>query len=83
MIIQAKPCAGSFSEETIRILLANIGRAQWLPHPCAVCGQQVGAKLQMGHWVPEQHWPSVSLRKPTRPAVRDPEPPKDDGEDKT
>ena len=64
MPIPKKPCEGSFSEETNKILLANVDRAQWLLHPCAVCGQQVGARLEKGRWTPEAHWPSVPPRPP-------------------
>jgi hypothetical protein len=28
-----------------------------------VCGQMIGAKLEMGKWVPETHWPSIPTRK--------------------
>jgi len=63
-----KPCEGFFSEETISALLANLDRAQWLPHACARCGQQVGAHLDKGRWSPEPHWPSV----PRRPSARTP-----------
>jgi hypothetical protein len=62
MPIPKKPCEGFFSEETNKILLANIDRAQWLLHPCARCGQQVGARLEKGRWTPEPHWPSVPRR---------------------
>jgi len=63
-----KPCDGFFSEETIGALLTNLNRAQWLPHACARCGQQVGALLDKGRWSPEAHWPSV----PRRPSARTP-----------
>lgn len=59
MPTQVKPCDGFFSEETNRILLANVGRAQWHLHPCERCGQQVGARLDKGRWSPDTHWPSV------------------------
>ena len=55
----AKPCVGAFNEEIIASLQKNVGHAQWLAHPCAVCGQQVGAKIALGKWTPEPHWPSV------------------------
>jgi hypothetical protein len=62
----AKPCPGQFSEETIAALAANTARAQWLPHPCALCGQQVGGRIEKGKWLPEQHWPSVQYKERTR-----------------
>jgi hypothetical protein len=62
MPVPKKPCDGFFSDETIGLLLANVDRAQWLLHPCARCGQQVGARLEKGHWTPEMHWPSVPAR---------------------
>ncbi len=62
----AKPCPGQFSEETIAALAANTARAQWLPHPCALCGQQIGARIEKGKWLPEQHWPSVQYKERTR-----------------
>jgi len=65
MPIPVKPCDGSFSEETIKLLLANADRAQWNLHKCERCGQQVGARLEKGHWTPETHWPSVP-RRPSR-----------------
>lgn len=61
-----KPCEGSFSEETERVLIANIDRAQWLPHPCTDCGSHIGARFEKGRWVPDTHWPSI----PARPASR-------------
>jgi hypothetical protein len=59
MPIPAKPCVGQFSEETIQALIINTDRAQWLTHPCVICGQQVGGRLVSGKWTPDQHWPSV------------------------
>jgi hypothetical protein len=64
MPVPKKPCEGSFSEETLKLLLANTDRAQWALHPCARCGQQVGARLEKGRWAPEMHWPSVPPRPP-------------------
>jgi hypothetical protein len=64
-----KPCEGSFSDETIRLLLANLNRAQWLLHSCARCGQEVGARLDKGHWSPDLHWPSVPRRTSARSPV--------------
>ena len=70
----AKPCTGQFSDETLSALASNHDRAQWLSHPCALCGQQVGGKLEKGKWIPEQHWPSVQYKERTRrgekPAAR-------------
>jgi len=66
MPIPAKPCPGQFSEETIATLAHNVGRAQWLPHPCALCGQPIGARIEKGKWIPEQHWPSVQYKERTR-----------------
>jgi hypothetical protein len=62
MAAPVKPCDGSFSEETKALLLSNVNRAQWLLHPCVHCGQQVGARLEKGLWVPDAHWPSVPRR---------------------
>lgn len=59
MATPAKACNGQFSAETIQSLIDNTGRAQWLSQRCEVCGQQVGAQLVAGKWVPEQHWPSI------------------------
>jgi hypothetical protein len=70
-----KPCDGSFSEETNRLLLANVDRAQWLLHECARCGQQVGAQLDKGRWSPEVHWPSVPRRPPRDQLLADFSPP--------
>jgi len=64
-----KPCAGSFSPGTIELLIANVGRAQWLPQTCELCGQLVGARLEKGVWTPEPHWPSVPRRKQIRSPV--------------
>ncbi len=61
-----KPCQGQFSEETIAALVSNTGRAQWLTHPCALCGQTAGARLEKGKWIPEQHWPSVQYKERSR-----------------
>jgi len=57
-----KPCDGFFSQETINLLTANRDHAQWLLHPCDRCGQQVGARIDKGRWVPENHWPSIPPR---------------------
>ena len=54
-----KPCVGTFSEETLKQLVKNNDHAQWLSHPCDLCGQKIGARLQAGKWVPDPHWPSV------------------------
>ena len=59
MAIPIKACTGQFSVETIQLLIDNTGRAQWLSQTCVTCGQQVGAQLVAGKWVPEQHWPSI------------------------
>ncbi len=66
MPIPAKPCPGLFSEGTLNALEVNRDRAQWLAHPCALCGQQVGARLEKGKWIPEQHWPSVQYKERSR-----------------
>ncbi len=55
----AKPCAGTFSEETIQRLVKNDGHAQWLPQPCDLCGQQIGGRILAGKWIPDPHWPTV------------------------
>jgi hypothetical protein len=68
-----KPCDGLFSEETIRLLLTNAGRAQWLLHGCERCGQQVGARLDKGRWSPDLHWPSIPRRPSSRPATNLPD----------
>jgi CheY-like chemotaxis protein len=62
MTVPMKPCAGRFSEETIQLLQVNENHAQWLPHACEQCGQPVVARLALGHWTPEPHWPSVPRR---------------------
>ncbi len=62
MPIPAKPCEGRFSDEVQAVLTGNKDRAQWANHTCEVCGVAVGAKLDRGIWVPEQHWPSVKYR---------------------
>jgi hypothetical protein len=62
----AKPCIGQFSEETLAVLARNTDRAQWHPQPCALCGQDIGARLEKGKWIPEQHWPSVQYKERTR-----------------
>ena len=59
MPIPAKPCEGRFSEEVEAALIRNRDRDQWANHTCEICGLAVGAKLEKGKWVPEQHWPSV------------------------
>ena len=67
-----KPCTGQFSDETVAALADNAGRAQWLTHPCALCGQQIGGRLEKGKWVPEQHWPSVQYKERVRNEKRSP-----------
>jgi len=62
MPIPAKPCEGRFSEEVQLVLSRNRDRDQWANHACEVCGVAVGAKLDRGKWVPEQHWPSVKYQ---------------------
>jgi len=57
MPVPMKPCDSSFSDETNRILPTNAGRAQWLLHACERRGQQVGARLDKGRWLPDVHWP--------------------------
>jgi len=59
MSIPAKACEGRFSNEVLEALTKNRDRAQWANHQCEVCGVVVGATLDKGKWVPEQHWPSV------------------------
>jgi len=59
MPLPVKPCEGRFSEEVLTALGSNRDRAQWANHPCEVCGLAVGAMLEKGKWVPEQHWPTV------------------------
>ncbi len=70
MPIPAKPCTGQFNEEVIAALEHNVDRAQWLSHPCGLCGQPVGARLEKGKWVPDQHWPSVQYKERTRTEKR-------------
>jgi len=74
MPIPAKPCVGQFSDETIQALIANRDRAQWLTHPCTICGQQVGARIILGKWSPEQHWPSVHYVPRAKRAEKRPRP---------
>jgi hypothetical protein len=62
MPIPAKPCEGRFSEEVLLVLSRNRDRDQWANHRCEVCGLEVGAKMEKGKWVPEQHWPSVKYQ---------------------
>jgi len=59
MPIPAKPCDGRFSDEVQEVLNRNRDRDQWANHPCEICGVAVGAKMEKGKWVPEQHWPTV------------------------
>jgi len=59
MSIPAKACEGRFSDEVLGLLNNNRDRAQWANYNCEVCGVMVGATLEKGKWVPEQHWPSV------------------------
>ena len=59
MAFAAKACEGRFSDEVQLILTKNSERAQWANHACEVCGLSVGAVLDKGKWVPEQHWSSV------------------------
>jgi hypothetical protein len=61
-----KPCEGRFSDETIRLLEANVEHAQWLPHQCEQCGKMVDGRLHEGKWIPDAHWNSVSPRRPTQ-----------------
>ena len=65
MPIPAKPCEGRFSDEVLVLLSKNQDRAQWANHKCEVCGASVGAVLDKGKWVPEQHWPSVKYPRQT------------------
>jgi len=67
MPIPAKACEGRFSNEVQEVLSRNKDRSQWANHPCEVCGVAVGATLDKGKWVPEQHWPSVKY--PSRNAT--------------
>ncbi len=59
MPIPAKACEGRFSDEVLELLTKNKDRDQWANHTCEVCGVSVGAKMEKGKWIPEQHWPSV------------------------
>ena len=61
-----KACAGTLSEQTIAALLHGGSRAHWLTYACELCGQEVGARLEKGRWVPEQHWPSIQYPVRTR-----------------
>jgi hypothetical protein len=70
MSVPVKPCDGSFSLETIKLLLSNVDRSQWLLHTCVRCGQQVGARVDKGVWVPDTHWPSVPRRPSSRSAAK-------------
>jgi hypothetical protein len=65
MPIAVKPCEGRFSDEVLATLSSNRNRAQWANHACEVCGVAVGAKLDRGKWIPEQHWPSVKYQSRT------------------
>jgi hypothetical protein len=67
MPIPVKACEGRFSDEVRLVLSTNRDRAQWANHTCEVCGAAVGATLDRGKWVPEQHWPSVKY--PSRNAT--------------
>jgi len=60
MPVPMKACDGTYSAETVQILIKNVDRAQWHSHPCAHCGQEVGAHTEMGRWTPDRHWPSVT-----------------------
>jgi hypothetical protein len=62
MPIAVKPCDGRFNDEVLAALSSNRDRAQWANHTCEVCGLAVGASLEKGKWVPEQHWPSVKYQ---------------------
>jgi hypothetical protein len=68
MPIPVKACEGRFSDEVLVALSTNRDRAQWANHTCEVCGAAVGATLDRGKWVPEQHWPSVKY--PSRNATQ-------------
>jgi len=57
----AKPCSGSYSKETQDALVRNVDRAQWKPHPCAVCGQLVEGQYSSIGWIPSTHWPSINF----------------------
>jgi hypothetical protein len=62
MPIAVKPCEGRFSDELQVVLTRNRDRDQWANHACEICGVTVGAKIDKGRWVPEQHWPSVKYQ---------------------
>jgi hypothetical protein len=66
MPIPAKPCNGTFSEETLASLTSNRNREQWMLQTCATCGQTVGAIFDKAGWQPERHWPSVRYTPRTR-----------------
>jgi hypothetical protein len=69
-----KPCAGSFTEETINLLEHNIDREQWKEHRCSICGQSVMPEQLKNRWVPEQHWASVARLERKRPwTIRHPQ----------
>jgi len=59
MPFPAKPCGGRFSDELQAVLTRNSDRAQWANHRCEACGLEIGAVMEKGRWVPEQHWPTV------------------------
>ncbi len=61
-----KACEGRLGEKTIAALQTGDSRAHWLTYACELCGQQVGARLEKGRWVPEQHWPSIQYKARTR-----------------
>jgi hypothetical protein len=69
MPLAVKPCEGRFSDEVLTAVSSNRDRAQWANHSCEVCGVAVGAILEKGKWVPEQHWPSVKYP-PRNPAAK-------------
>ena len=64
-----KPCEGRFNDEVLAALSKNRDRAQWANHTCETCGLAVGATIEKGKWVPEQHWPSVKFKYPSRVAA--------------
>jgi hypothetical protein len=64
-----KPCDGSFSDKTHRLLLTNVHRAQWLLHACARCGQHIHARLENGPWLPDVNWLSIPQRAVARSTV--------------
>ncbi len=76
-----KPCEGRFSEELQATLASNKDRVQWAVHPCEVCGVEVGATLDKGKWVPEQHWPSVKYPRKTVEKKPQPQPEHDLSDD--